>query len=90
MFLDKSRYARVDIVEVPTTEGQTTAAVKLRRLPATSGSPVNVTDRDRLDVIAQRRYGEPTWFWHIADANTELEASALTERSIRTIIVPET
>jgi len=90
MFLDKSRYARVDVVEVRAADGSTVEAVKLRRLPTTAGSPVNVTDRDRLDILAQRRYGEPTWFWHIADANTELEASALTERPSRTIVVPET
>lgn len=90
MFLDKSRYASVEVVSVPRAGGGTVEAVKLRRLPATTGSPTNVTDRDRLDVLAQRSYGEPTWFWHIADANTELEASALTERPIRTIIVPET
>lgn len=90
MFLDKSRYARVDVVQVPTADGGGADAVKLRRLPVTAGTPTNVTDSDRLDVIAQRRYGEPTWFWHIADANTELEAAGLTARPIRTINVPET
>jgi hypothetical protein len=90
MFLDKSRYARVDVVQVPAAGGASVDAVKLRRLPALTGTPVQVTGRDRLDLMAQRRYGEPTWFWHIADANTELEASALTEVVQRTIIVPET
>ncbi len=90
MFLDNSRYARVAIVEVRASQGGTVKAVKLRRLPVTSGTPVSVTDQDRLDVLAQRRYGEPTWFWHIADANSELEASALTGRPRRTIVVPET
>jgi hypothetical protein len=89
MFLDKSRYARVPVVEVKTADGRIVEAVKLRRLPATPGTPVLVTDQDRLDVLAQRRYGEPTWFWHIADANTELEAAALTGRPQRTINVPE-
>jgi hypothetical protein len=92
MFLDNSRYARVDVVQVRVggAEGASVDAVKLRRLPATGGVPVVVTDRDRLDLIAGRRYGEPTWFWHIADANTELEASGLTARPLRTILVPET
>jgi hypothetical protein len=90
MFLDKSRYARVDVVHAPGPGGSSVAAVKLRRLPAVSGAPVDVGARDRLDILAQRRYGDPTWFWHIADANTELEAAALTSRARRTILVPET
>jgi hypothetical protein len=90
MFLDNSRYVRVAVVEVRCADGRTVKAVKLRRIPATPGSPTSVTDHDRLDATAQRRYGEPTWFWHIADANSELEAQDLVSRPVRTISVPET
>jgi hypothetical protein len=90
MFLDNSRYARIDVIQAGDADGARVDAVKLRRLPATAGTPAVVGDRDRLDLMAGRRYGEPTWFWHIADANTELEASALTAHPLRTILVPET
>jgi hypothetical protein len=45
-------------------------------------------------VIAQRKYGDPTKFWHVADANTDLEANNLiTQRpedeEVITIDVPE-
>jgi hypothetical protein len=89
MFLDNSRYARVAVVDVRCADGRAVKVVKLRRLPATLGTPTAVTDHDRLDVIAQRRYGEPTWFWHIADANSELEAQALVRQPTRVIAVPE-
>jgi len=88
MFLDSSRYARVAIVEIR-LGGRTVRAIRLRRLPVVAGAPVTVTDQDRLDVQAQRRYAEPTRFWHIADANSELEAAALVERPRRTIVMPE-
>lgn len=90
MFLAKSRYARVATTLVKTADGRVVEAVKLRRLPAVSGTPTVTSDQDRLDVMAQRRYGEPTWFWHIADANTELEARDLTAHPQRVINVPET
>ena len=90
MFLDNSRYARVAVRDVRLADGRTVKVIALRRLPTVSGSPATVTDQDRLDVMAQRRYGEPTWFWHIADANTELEANALVAQPRRTIVVPET
>jgi hypothetical protein len=88
MFLDNSRYARVEQVEVKGTEGITRKAVKLRRLPAVEGDPVTVQGHDRLDVMAQQRYAEPTWFWHIADANTELQANDLVAEATRVIRVP--
>jgi hypothetical protein len=54
-----------------------------------------VKGTDRLDVMAQRQYSDGTRFWHIADANTELEASKLVEprvldEDVRIISVPET
>jgi hypothetical protein len=90
MFLDNSRYARIAVKNVRLPDGRIVRAIALRRLPVVGGAPTNVTDEDRLDVIAQRRYGEPTWFWHIADANAELEARALCARPRRIILVPET
>jgi hypothetical protein len=46
-------------------------------------------------VIAQRKYSDGTKFWHVADANTELEANDLTkprpnDKETREVFVPET
>ena len=46
-------------------------------------------ENDRLDIIAQRQYNDPTWFWHIADANTDLEANNLVRETLRVIVVPQ-
>jgi hypothetical protein len=89
MFLDNSRYARLTPTNVKTCSGREVAVIHLRRLPAVSGAPHTVHGNDRLDIIAQRTYGDPTCFWHIADANTEIEAKKLLQPVNRVIKVPE-
>jgi hypothetical protein len=95
MFLDSSRYAGVRTVQATTEDGRPVTAVALRRLPLVAGTPTTVSGADRLDVMAQRKYGDGAKFWHIADANTALEADELVrprpyDREARTIVVPET
>jgi hypothetical protein len=89
MFLSNSRYANLPQVTVALRGGGTATVVRLRRLPVVQGEPTVVDGNDRLDVIADRKYGDPTQFWHIADANSELEARRLVETSNRVIDVPE-
>ena len=94
MFIDGSRYFDVQTVETKTDSGRTVTAIKLRRLPYASGTPTVVKGNDRLDVMAQRQYKDGAKFWHIADANTELEANALVkervrDKEIRIINLPE-
>ena len=89
MFLATSRYCRQKQVSVVTKKGQTVNAVKLRRLPKVQGKPTAMAENDRLDIIAQRQYQNPTWFWHIADANTELKANNLVQEVGRVIQIPE-
>jgi hypothetical protein len=88
MFLPNSRYAKTPEVQAEAADGRTLNAVKLRRLPAVSGDPTPVEGQDKLDVIALRKYQDATMFWHIADANTELEAPELTRAAGRVIAVP--
>jgi hypothetical protein len=88
MFLDNSRYARVQRVEVTLKDGHTVTAVRLRRLPAVPGEDTVIQGNDRLDIMAQRRYGDATQFWHIADANTELQARDLVKEPNRIIQEP--
>lgn len=88
MFLKNSRYAGLPTVTVRDARGRDVQAVKLRRLPPTPGDPTVVTATDQLDVMADARYGDATRGWHVADANSELEAAELTRRPGRTIRVP--
>lgn len=95
MFLETSRYADVQTAITKTKDDREVTVVRLRRLPYVAGTPTLIKQTDRLDVIAQRKYGNPTKFWHVADANTELEAKALTApraqaEEVLTIYVPET
>ena len=94
MFIDNSRYIDVKTVDVETENGRVVSAIKLRRLPYGAGAPIVIKGSDRLDVMAQRQYSDGTKFWHIADANTELEANKLVtqrvqDKEIRIINVPE-
>ncbi|MGH8636738.1 MAG: hypothetical protein ACREUZ_06330 [Burkholderiales bacterium] len=89
MFLKSSRYYNVETVQATDRSGRSVTAVKLRTLPPTAGAPVTVKQYDQLDIMAERQYKEPTRFWHIADANTELEANELVRTANRTILVPE-
>ena len=98
MFLPQSRYANVAQVTVIRADGSTASAVKLRRLPQVAGDPTTMNANDRLDIIAGQEYGDGSMFWHIADANTELDSRRLLEPWLPndpnaaqiTIQVPET
>lgn len=89
MFLESSRYYKMKSIDLVTKDGKTVKAVTLRRLPSVSGKKTVVKGNDRLDIMAQRQYGNPTMFWHIADANTELHANDLVIKTGRVINVPE-
>jgi hypothetical protein len=78
MILDTSRYAKVPQDETVTPDGRRVTALRLRPLPPTAGDPYEVRENDRLDLLAQARYGDGTRYWHVADANTALEARDLT------------
>lgn len=80
MFDANSRYIKCPVVEVETAKGGRVNAVKLRRIPFTPGDLTEVKGTDRLDIMAHRQYKDGTKFWHIADANTELEANDLVEQ----------
>jgi hypothetical protein len=89
MFLKNSRYYNLPTVIATDRGGDPVAAVKLRRLPTVTGDPFAVQGHDRLDVICDLQYADPTRYWHIADANTELEANELTRVAGRMIAVPK-
>lgn len=88
MFLETSRYFNQTLVDAVSRDGRPVKALSLRRLPPVGGDSRIVKGNDRLDIIAQHQYENPTWFWHIADANTELEANQLVQQPLRVINVP--
>lgn len=88
MFLKNSRYYQLPTVTALDTLGREVQAVSLRRLPTTSGERTVVHDHDQLDVMSHRRYRDGTRYWHIADANSELEANALVQITGHAIDVP--
>jgi hypothetical protein len=89
VFLESSRYHRVRKDEAKARDGRIVKVVALRRLPTVGGHPTITKENDRLDIIAQRLYDDPTMFWHIADANTELQARHLVDEPGRLINAPE-
>jgi nucleoid-associated protein YgaU len=89
MFLKNSRYDGVPTVTARDRAGAEVAAVKLRPLPASSGDEVTVRAHDQLDAMSEQRYGDATRYWHIADANRELEAASLLQPTGRPITVPK-
>lgn len=88
MFAKNSRYYDVPMVTAIDGRGRQVQAVSLSRLSATTGEAGVVHDHDQLDVMSQRRNKDCTHFWHIADANRDLEANALVKVSGRVIDVP--
>lgn len=88
MFLKNSRYAGLPTMVVPGTDGDR-RLVALRRLPATTGDAHPVQSHDQLDAISEQRFGaDATRYWHIADANTEIDAAELTAEPGREIVLP--
>lgn len=77
MFLKTSRYFNAPQVQLTLADGTQVAAIQLRNVPTISGTPTSITSNDRLDVIAQRVYGDATRYWHVADANTALDSNRL-------------
>jgi hypothetical protein len=90
MFTEKSRYAKVPVVETTNSPGEATQALTLRRLPATAGEPEVVQSGDRLDLIAHARYRDATRFWHIVDANAAVDSRTLVATVGDTVNVPRT
>ena len=88
MFLKSSRYYELETVAARDRSGREVRVVKLRRLPVASGENARVADSDQLDVISENNYKDATRFWHIADANSELEANELMRIAGRVIRVP--
>ena len=92
MFTKSSRYDGIKYVEAVGSNGRKVSAVFLRRILRKEGELINTQSNDRLDIISSDKYGDPTMFWHIADANTELDTNNLIANTgkIKSLAVPST
>lgn len=78
MFLKNSRYYSLP-THTTCIDRRPVALLNWRRLPATPGEATLVRSHDQLDAMAEQRYADATRYWHIADANSALQANELTE-----------
>ncbi|MCQ0091216.1 hypothetical protein [Roseovarius sp. M141] len=81
MFDKDSRYAKLPLREFIDPAGRSVAYVARRiiRSPEAPVASIKVQSGDRLDLIADRAYGEPRQFWRVADANPNADHTTLTE-----------
>ena len=89
MFLKNSRYAKTETVTIDDVKSRPVQAIKLRRLPDRAGFETLIDNSHKLDVMSKRQYKDGSKFWHIADANSELEANDLVETIGRVIKLPQ-
>ncbi|XHX79870.1 MAG: LysM domain-containing protein [Stenomitos frigidus ULC029] len=92
MFDPTSRYARLETAQITLADGRTVAYLRRRFLPQGRALPVlatvTVVDGDRLDLIADRTFGNALLFWHICDANDAMKPDELTVEPQRTLRIP--
>jgi nucleoid-associated protein YgaU len=65
-----SRYVDVEVIKATASDGSTRRTLATRRLPAREAvHEQTVSGGERLDLLADRFYGDPTRYWLILDAN---------------------
>ena len=92
MFEHTSRYYSLETATCTAPDGRVIAYKRRRFLPRGREMPllveVGVVQRDRLDLIAARAFGDPEQFWRVCDANDTMNPSELTQEPGRTVRVP--
>jgi len=77
MFDHTSRYYPLATATLTAPDGSVTIYVRRRFLPQGDALPLMleaaVTPGERLDLLANRVYGDPLAFWRICDANNALD-----------------
>jgi len=89
MFDDQSRYAKLAQKTWTGPDGRQQAYVVRRIIPERQQivGEIRIAEGDRLDLIANRAYGEPRAFWRLADANPDPDPEALADRPGRRLRV---
>jgi nucleoid-associated protein YgaU len=80
-FDEFSRYRGLQLLSGVDSSGREVLYVERRFLPQPSAlaevGTVTVRDGDRLDIISAQQYGDPRWWWRLADANGALDPAEL-------------
>lgn len=80
-FPPTSRYCGIDITAVTAADGEQTPYLRRRFLPPFASFAVlhwhQVTEAERLDLIAASELGDPQAFWRICDANDAMRPQDL-------------
>jgi hypothetical protein len=91
-FPPNSRYHGAEITEHVLPDGRRVRHLRRRFVPEPqSHSPLalhRVATGDRLDLLAERYYGDPLQFWRLCDANPVLRPAELLERVGAELTVP--
>ena len=91
MFNSTSRYYTLETATTIAPDGREITYVRRRLLPRGENQTllveVEVSDTDRLDLIAHRTLGDPEQFWRIADANNAMNPADLTTEPGETVRV---
>jgi hypothetical protein len=87
--LTTSRYAATAVAWWSAPDGRSVPYLELRRPIAAPLVGVHaVRQGDRLDLLAQAAFADPTQFWRICDANEALWPEDLTAVTGRRIDIP--
>jgi hypothetical protein len=77
-----SRYLAIEMAKLTTPDGRTVAYLRRRFCPQPAElaeiQAHIVADKERLDIIAARYFGDPELFWRISDANGAMRPADLT------------
>ena len=77
MFDHTSRYHALDTASLTLADGRTVTYARRRFLPPGASLPtltlVTVVPGDRIDLVANRVYGDPLMFWRLCDANDAMD-----------------
>ena len=77
MFDHTSRYYSIPTAMIVLPDGRQIAFVRRRFLPSSDRLPllaeVAVIPGERIDLLANRIYGDPLAFWRICDANDVID-----------------
>ena len=77
MFDHTSRYSAIDTASVTLADGRDVTYVRRRILPQGESLPtltlVRVSPGERIDLVANRVYGDPLMFWRLCDANDAMD-----------------
>lgn len=91
VFDELSRYRGLPLLHYTTKDGEEIVYVERRFVPPPESMAAvgqfEVQEGDRIDNIAADQFGDPRWWWRIADANRALRPAELTERIGRRLLL---